>query len=95
MVRAKHVIATRCELSANSEKLDFIYLMPFLVYKPHVSTTHPPAHEAELNSLRILSAVNGTWDQRQILELQTVRTGISLGSCRQPLFSAFNSSLAC
>lgn len=69
MLRAKYAIATRCELSANSQKLDLMYLMPFLVYIPHVSTTHPTAHQAELNSLRILSAVNGTWDQRQILEL--------------------------
>ena len=63
MLRAKYIIAARCELSVNSQKLDFIYLMPFLVYKPHVSTTHLPAHQAEPNSLRILSAVNATWDQ--------------------------------
>lgn len=63
MLRAKYIIATRCELSANPQKLDFMYLMPFLVYKLHVSTTHPPAHQAEPNSLRILSAANATWDQ--------------------------------
>lgn len=48
---------------ANPQKLDFTYLMPSLVYKPHVSITHPPAHQAEMNSLRILFAVNATWDQ--------------------------------
>lgn len=38
--------------------------MPFLVYKPHVSITHPLAFQAEPNPLRILSAANATWDQK-------------------------------
>lgn len=63
MLRVKYIIATRYELSANPQKVDFIYFMPFLVYKTHVSITPSPAHQAKPTSLGILSIVNATWDQ--------------------------------
>lgn len=50
-------------MSANPQKLDFIYFMSFLVYKTLVSIILSPAHQAEPNSFGILSMVNATWDQ--------------------------------